>query len=303
MSNNDNLYKSLYDDDDETLDNDVGLNILHDIYNHLDYEEMSKYFNIQQYNDTLPVNLDNLFSIAHMNTRSLLHKLDHINIFFASLKKIPDVLCVSETWLSDINTNGAKIDGFMGYHITRPVRFEHGGVSCFVNNAIESELIDQFSFVNEHIEICTVRLKIKEESFIISTVYRPSSKHIDVEIFEKCLSALLKNNLFKKNKHILLGDFNINLLEFSTHSPTNQFITSIQNLKYIPLIARPTRFPDLNQKGSSSLLDHIYINFAPPSVSGIFEHIVSDHRPIFLNISLPQGKISQYKTKFRLINN
>ena len=302
MSNNDNLYKSLYDDDDETIDTDVGLNILNDIYNHLDYEEMSKYFTIQQYNDTLPVNLDNTLSIMHMNTRSFFHKRDYINIFFASLKKIPDIFCVSESWLTDTNSNVAKLDGFNSYHIVRPAGHEHGGVSCFVNNLFESELLEQFSFVNEYLEICSIKVKIREESYIISTIYRPSSKHIDVDIFEKRLCTLLKNNIFKKNKHILLGDFNINLLEFCTHSPTNQFITSIQTHKYIPLIARPTRFPDLNQKGYSSLLDHIYVNFAPPSVSGIFEHILSDHRPIFLNISLPHGIECQYQTKFRLIN-
>ena len=302
MNNNDNLFKSLYDDDDITLENDVGLNVLHDIYSHLDYEEMSKYYTIQQYNDTLSVNLDNILSIMHMNTRSLQFKLDQINIFFASLKKIPDVFCITESWLTDSNINIAKIDGFTGYHIIRPAGHEHGGVSCFVNNALESELLEKFSFVNEFIEICTVRVKSNEESFIISAIYRPSSKHIDVDIFENRLSSLLKNNIFKKNKHVLLGDLNINLLEFTTHPATNQFITSIQNHRYIPLIARPTRFPDLNQRGTSSLLDHIYINFAPPSVSGIIQHIISDHRPIFLNISLPQGNNPQYKSKFRLIN-
>ena len=73
----------------------------------------------------------------------------------------------------------------------------------------------------------------------------------------------------------------------------------MQNFRYIPLISRPTRFPDLNQIGNPSLLDHLYINFAPPSISGILKHILTDHRPIFINISLPHGRENQQKIKFR----
>ena len=69
------MYKSLYDED-ENLDNDIGSNLLYEIYSHLDYEEMSKYFSIDQYNRTLPTTLGSLFFIMHMNTRSILKKLD-----------------------------------------------------------------------------------------------------------------------------------------------------------------------------------------------------------------------------------
>ena len=75
MDNDTNLYKSLYDEDDN-LDNDIGSNLLYEIYSHLVYEEMSKYFSIDNYNRTLPTSLDNLFSFMHMNTRSILKKLD-----------------------------------------------------------------------------------------------------------------------------------------------------------------------------------------------------------------------------------
>ena len=238
-----------------------------------------------------------------MNTRSVTHKINDINIFFASLSKTPDVFAISESWLTDSTMNSANIDGFSSYHVPRPPGHEHGGVSCYVRESFDSELVENLSFVNNLIEICTVKVKVKEEIFIISSVYRPSNKHIDVDNFDKYLSNLLKSDFLKKNRHILLGDFNINLLEMSSHSHTNHFINSMQNFKYIPLISRPTRFPDGNQRGDPSLLDHIYINFAPPLISGIFEHVLTDHRPIFINISLPQGTTKHRKIKFRLLNN
>ena len=301
MDNDDNLYKSLYDEDD-TLEDDIGPNMLYEMYSHLDFEDMSKYFSIEQYNNTFPSNVNNIFSIMHMNTRSILKKIDKINIFFASLKKNPDIFSVTETWLSDSNKHTATINGYKAYHLTRANCHDHGGVSCYINDALGTELVEEYSYINELIELLTIKVKVCEEYYLISTVYRPSSKQIDVDVFDKMINKLLKNDIFKKSKHILIGDFNINLLEFSTHLPTNQFLNTMQNFKYIPLIARPTRFPDGNQRGSHSLLDHIYVNFVPPSISGIIKHIVTDHRPVFFNIPISEGVQHGFSIKFRLIN-
>ena len=250
----------------------------------------------------MPPNVNNIFSVLHINARSVLNKIDDLNIMFSKLKKVPDVLGISETWLSENNIQLANINGFKGYHLTRKRVLDHGGVTCFVRDSLDSELLEQFSFINDDIELCTVKIKVKEEYYLVSVVYRPSSKHRDVDKFTNILSKLLRNNTFKKHKHILLGDFNINLLDFACHPHTNQFLASMQNLKYTPLISRPTRFPDLNQRGANSLLDHLYINFTPVSISGILEYIISDHRPIFINISHPLGIDKNVKIKFRLIN-
>ena len=301
MDNDNNLYKSLYDEDDD-LDDDIGPNLLFEMYSHLDFDNMSKYYSIEQFNNTLPSNLNNTLSIMHMNTRSILKKIDRINIFFASLKKCPDIFSVSENWLSDSNKHTATINGYKGYHLPRSNGREHGGVSCYNNDTLETELIEEYTYITDLIELLTVKVKVHDESYLISTVYRPSSKHVDVDLFDRMINDLLKKRIFKNSKHVLLGDFNINLLEFSTHSPTNQFLNTMQHFKYIPLIARPTRFPDLNQRGTNSLLDHIYVNFGPPSISGIIEHIISDHRPVFLNIAMPQGVKQSLSIKFRLIN-
>ena len=186
MNDDNNLYKSLYEDD-ESLDDDLGLNLLYDIYNHLDYEEMSKYYSIDQYNNTLPSVPDRIFSVLHMNTRSILKKINDLEVFFASLNKIPDVLAISESWLLEHNQHSAVIDGFKGYHLTRQSGLEHGGVSCFIREHLESELLDQFSFINDIIELCTVKVKVKDEHYIISTIYRPATKHDDVDLFIQLL--------------------------------------------------------------------------------------------------------------------
>ena len=76
----------------------------------------------------------------------------------------------------------------------------------------------------------------------------------------------------------------------------------MQTLNYFPHISRPTRFPDNPLLGQPSLLDHIWTNYSPPSCSGIIHHPISDHLPIFLNLSLMSDPSTMHKITFRICN-
>ena len=74
----------------------------------------------------------------------------------------------------------------------------------------------------------------------------------------------------------------------------------MQLQNFLPLISRPTRFPEGDQNGRPSLLDHVYTNFIHQSVSGIFHYKITDHLPIFFNMVLPDKPCETFKVKFRL---
>ena len=101
------------------------------------------------------------------------------------------------------------------------------------------------------------------------------------------------------NNTVLIGDFNINLLEHTKHLPTNNFLANIQALNFVLYIARPTRFPDSLNLSEPSLLDHIFTNFTKEFTSGIIHFPISDHLPIFLNISIPLTNEKPTKIEFR----
>ena len=101
---------------------------------------------------------------------------------------------------------------------------------------------------------------------------------------------------------IITGDFNIDLLAHSQHLETNNFLNLMQVFNYLPTITRPTRFPEGEQQGSPSLLDHIYLNFYPPSISGILHYKVTDHLPVFINIVIPKEANELNKINFRTFN-
>lgn len=83
---------------------------------------------------------------------------------------------------------------------------------------------------------------------------------VAVDKFTDIFNTFLQN-ISTNNKIILIGDFNINLLEHTTNPPTNNFLTGIQLQNFFSHITRPTRFPDSENFSEPLLLGHIYTNF------------------------------------------
>ena len=96
------------------------------------------------------------------------------------------------------------------------------------------------------------------------------------EFNDDCLNELL-DKLSKENKTIfLLGDFNINLLNYDIYPPTNEFLDSLSSHYFLPQPSRVTT-------NSKTLIDNIFPNMAAPNIiSGNLTASISDHLPQFL---------------------
>lgn len=66
-------------------------------------------------------------TIFNANVRSFNCNGDLLVSMFCSLTKTPDVIIITESWLTDDNSSMAVIDGYVGYHTVRQTR--GGGVS------------------------------------------------------------------------------------------------------------------------------------------------------------------------------
>ena len=76
----------------------------------------------------------------------------------------------------------------------------------------------------------------------------------------------------------LMGDYNINLLNFVTHQKTNDFVDNVISQGFIPHITKPTRITS----NSATLIVHLYSNHNHPNYeSGIIVTDVADHFGIF----------------------
>ncbi len=76
-----------------------------------------------------------------------------------------------------------------------------------------------------------------------------------------------------------MEDFNVNLLNYESHAPTEQFINNLTAYCFQPHILQPTRITD----HTATLIDNIYFNsLEHDCVSGNLISDISDHLPNFL---------------------
>ena len=102
------------------------------------------------------------------------------------------------------------------------------------------------------------------------------------------LNKLLEN-ISKEQKFIfLLGDFNVNLLNYNEHNQKNKFLDSLACNSFILLILQPTRITS----HSNTLIDNIFSNVLDPDIiSGNLIAAISDHLPQFAIIPNVFGNI------------
>ena len=88
------------------------------------------------------------------------------------------------------------------------------------------------------------------------------------------LNKLLENSSKEQKSIFLIGDFNVNLLNYNEHNQTNNFLDSLASYSLISLILQPTR----RTSHSNALIDNIFSNFFDPDkISGNLAATISDH--------------------------
>ena len=101
MIDNNNLYESLFPDEDDDLD--VGMMAINEMYGHLNFDTMSNYVSLDQYKKRFPSFNNKMLSIFHINIRSYESNLFQLESLLANMSHGPDILALSETWLDDTN--------------------------------------------------------------------------------------------------------------------------------------------------------------------------------------------------------
>ena len=118
----------------------------------------------------------------------------------------------------------------------------------------------------------------KKSNIIVGTIYKHPS--MDLTDFNSNYVNSLLEKISKEQKSVfLLGDFNINLMNYNVHNPTNEFLDSLASNSFLPYILQPTRITS----HSKTLIDNIFTNITlPDSISGNLTATISDHLPQFL---------------------
>jgi len=227
------------------------------------------------------------FSVVHLNIRSYRKNSDALFVFVDQLVVRPTVIVLSETWFSPSFVD--SLPGYTAYHVYRDNR-RGGGISVFVLDTYDSNMLHHRSYVNDNAEVCSVRINVKDTSVVIHGVYRPPDR--DLNNFIADMSPVM-NEAVQSEHVFLVGDLNVDLC-----NPTgleNEFVSACYSSSFVPLVTVPT-----HETGNhASCLDHVWYNQLCDVNAGVFRVDISDHYPIFISVLIRPKADHTYLKYFR----
>ena len=219
-------------------------------------------------------------SLYHFNARSLNRHANDVTNHLATLNCHFNIYGFTETWFKDNDdSNLVDIEGYSAVNCNRKGR-NGGGASLFIDNDIEYTNRDDLTIKCEDCDSIFIEIKRKERGLtrkiIIGVIYRPD--YVDLDSFFSDLARVFD---IVNNEHktcYIMGDFNIDLLKFSSNNKVSNFVNLIYSNNFFPCIDRPTRITENN----ATLLDNIITNDTSAKIgSGVFVTDITDHFPIF----------------------
>ena len=121
---------------------------------------------------------------------------------------------------------------------------------------------------------------------IVSVLYRPPNTDVNI-IIEK-INFLMEMISKERKLCYFLGDFNLNILNYDSHSATAEFLDTLFAYATLPLINRPTR----STQSSAMAIDTIFTNDANNFENGC--HGILDHFLVF-TLAIAQLRTSRWK--------
>ena len=152
-----------------------------------------------------------------MNAQSVRNKMDLVQYY--AINENCDLLVLAETWLNESETQLYELQGYNAVHSCRIDR--GGGVSIYVKDTINYRKVAK---ANINDRVSWVCVAIGEQKLKVSGIYKPLS-------YDNNTFLLLLKSLFVKHqkRHIIVGDFNINLLENTNVVVNYKNLVSVYN--------------------------------------------------------------------------
>ena len=250
------------------------------------------------------------FSIFSHNIRSLSGHFDSLkDSLYSMLPASFSVIALQEVWSIHKNYDLTGYNNIV--YKTRDMKRERnpncgGGVGFFVSKKFEFEVLEEESiFVEGVYESLWIKVEISKNNYkIIGNIYRPNTApkanmKQAMEIHSSILSKISKSKNFNKCSVEIVGDFNIDLLQFQNHEQTNDFLEASFSFGLLPVITKPTRITPT----SATLIDHIWVkNKSELHTAGIILIHISDHYPTFYVHKTHEEKQPLKAFKTRMVN-
>ena len=122
-------------------------------------ESSSSYYLEDEFNGMLNQrNIDNNFSVLHVNARNLYKNLDYLQVYVRTLNHNVSVIAISETWANNDSLSLLNIPGYKST-LKNLTSGRGSGVALFIRNCFKFTVRDDFSaFNNDYFESIFIEL-------------------------------------------------------------------------------------------------------------------------------------------------
>lgn len=219
------------------------------------------------------------FNIVHLNTQGLKSKIDQLEIL--GNESNVDIFGFSETFLKEAQVEILKFDGYKeAAHFCRK-RKNRGGVAIYVKNEIdclELKWISEMSIEN-HFEVCGI--SVIGTNYVVVCLYRTPNSKLDIflESLDCLLQKLTVRNRYVTKRVVIMGDFNVNILENNCN--TESLMNTFRSFKLHHTISQPTRITDHSQ----TCIDNIFTNIKQYNAK-VLDLGISDHTCQLISIEM-----------------
>ena len=243
-------------------------------------DTVCQYFDIKKFNSKFK-KYEGL-SFLHLNIRSLPKHLDNLTNFLNSIDHRFKVIALSETRLTSNSSipHNLSLDGYS--FVLNKTEASAGGTAIYICNSInfkERHDLSNTYYKCKHLESTFIEIvQHRKKNIIVGCVYKHPGMSTN-ELTDEHFAPLLDKINMEKKQGVLLGDFNINLLEYNIKNEVGRFVDTATSHSFFPTISIPTRITDM----SSTLIDNIFISPDENKYeSGNFLTGISDHLAQFL---------------------
>ena len=191
-----------------------------------------------------------------------------------------DITALTESRIKKSSVSPLNIE-LENYSIEQtPAEIAAGGALLYISKRLSYQNNLNIYMPGKFESILIEIVRPKSSNIIVRCIYKKHSS-LQVNNFTNDIILPLLGNLNKESskKNFFLGDFNIDLLQYETFEPVNNFVDTLSSNFVSPLTLLPTRISN----STSTLIDSIFCNvtFNSNIISDNFTSTVSDHLPQF----------------------
>lgn len=227
-------------------------------------------------------------TIVHMNIQGIKSNFDEFIMQIMPYISMIDIIILTETKFNSSNPFSFSITGFSEYFSSKQFN-QNSGIAIFTSSSMNVEIneLDNLELTN----CIQLNITTNNQTLTLLAIYR--SPNTNPNKFIQDLDNYLTHN--RKNKMILIGDININILNDNIQDIGHDYLDIVHSHNFIPHITDPTRVQTNKRHRTQqyyttvSCIDHIMYKDTSRSImpsTAIIETNITDHYTVAIKLQM-----------------